>query len=210
MSMKAIKGMRGEDQAFCTCDDCGAEATIKARHGDRAGFKRGPSRGGVPGMVLHSDAEVIRDLEKLGWSNVKGRMRCPQCEAKRIEKTRSEAGKVIDMQAKVETKPAAVREPSGPQKRLIILALEDAYDDGAKRFKGAATDASVAKSLGDGIMPGWVSAIREEMFGPAGNEEIEAIKREIEDLVHSTAARASELQKRIEAVEKASDRRVKA
>lgn len=202
MSMKAIKGMRGEEKAFCTCDDCDAEATVNARHGDGAGFRRG-------GYKIHSEASVIRSLEKLGWSNVKGRLRCPACEAKRLEKTRAEAGKVVAMQAKVETKPAAVREPSGPQKRLIILALEDAYDDAAKRYKGAATDATVAADLGGGVMPGWVSAIREEMFGPAGNEEIEAIKREIEDLMHSTAARASELQKRIEAVERASDRRVK-
>lgn len=33
---------------------------------------------------------MIRSLEKLGWSNVKGRLRCPACEAKRLEKTRAE------------------------------------------------------------------------------------------------------------------------
>ena len=209
MSLKAIKGLRGEDQAFCSCDACGAELTIKARHGDRLGYRPGKSRHGIPVMSLRSEPEVIRDLEKIGWSSVKGRLRCPACEAKRIEKTRAEAGKVIEMATKVETKPAAVREASGPQKRLIILALEDAYDDGAKRYKGAATDASVAQGLGDGIMPGWVSAIREEMFGPAGNEEIEAIKREIAAMVESANATAAAMLKRIEAVERASDRRVK-
>jgi len=35
-------------------------------------------------------------------------------------------------------------------------------------------------------MPGWVAAIREEKFGPAGNEEIEAIRRAISDLKRDT------------------------
>lgn len=209
MAIKAIKGLRGEEQAFCTCDACGSEITIKARHGDGRARKGSP----LPNvMTIHSEAAVIEALGRYGWAFVKGKLRCKSCEEKRREKSRHDTEMAIEM-ATVTTKQTQAamspREPTGPQKRLIILALEDAYDDAAKRYKGAATDASVAKSLGDGIMPGWVSAIREEMFGPAGNEEIEAIKREIEDLVHSTAARASELQKRIEAVERASDRRVK-
>ena len=152
--------------------------------------------------------QIIKKISGHGWALVKARLHCPACEAKR--KAAAAARRESDMQAKVETKPAAPREASGPQKRLIILALEDAYDDGAKRYKGAATDASVAQGLGDGIMPGWVSAIREEMFGPAGNEEIEAIKREIAAMVESANATAAAMLKRIEAVERASDRRVKA
>lgn len=193
--IRAIDG-KGVNRADAVCDECGRVETVTCDYARERGGAWAPNEG-----------QIIKKVSGHGWALVKARLHCPACEAKR--KAAAAARPEIDMQVKVETKPAAPREPSGPQKRLIILALEDAYDDAAKRYKGAATDASVAKSLGDCIMPGWVSAIREEMFGPAGNEEIEAIRREIDDLVHSTAARASELQKRIEAVERASDRRIK-
>ena len=214
MSLKAIKGLRGEDQAFCTCDACGAELTIKARHGDRLGYWPGKSRHGIPVMSLRSEPEVIRDLEKIGWSSVKGRLRCPACEAKRIEKTRAEAGKVIEMATKVEMKPAqeatAPRAMDADSEVAITMALVEAYDKTAKRYRGAATDATVAADIGGGVMPGWVTQVRERLFGPAGNEEIEAIKREIAAMVESTNATAAAMLKRIEAVERASDRRVKA
>ena len=170
MAIKAIKGLRGEEQAFCTCDACGSEITIKARHGDGRARKGSP----LPNvMTIHSEAAVIEALGRYGWAFVKGKLRCKSCEEKRREKSRHDTERAIEM-ATVTTKQTQAamspREPTGPQKRLIILALEDAYDDAAKRYKGAATDATVAADLGGGVMPGWVTAIREEMFGPAGNE----------------------------------------
>lgn len=220
MAIKAIKGLLGEEQAFCTCDACGSEITIKARHGDGRARKGSP----LPNvMTIHSEAAVIEALGRYGWAFVKGKLRCKSCEEKRREKSRHDTERAIEM-ATVTTKQTQAamspREPTGPQKRLIILALEDAYDDAAKRYKGAGTDAAVAADLGGGVMPGWVTAIREEMFGPAGNEEIEAIRREIvamRDAAEKAAAeiialaskQADALQKRIEAVERASDRRVK-
>ena len=101
------------------------------------------------------------------------------------------------------TKPAdtPLRRPSPKQERLIILALEDAYDDQAKRFKGGATDKTLADELGDGIMFGWVAEIRERLFGPSGgNEEIDAIKADIQKLQSEFDARIAAMAKRIDAV----------
>ena len=194
--IRAIDG-KGVNRADAVCDECGRIETVTCDYSRESG-----------GAWIPNEGQIIKKISGHGWALVKARLHCPACEAKR--KAAAAARRESDMQAKVEAKTATVREASGPQKRLIILALEDAYDDGAKRYKGAATDASVAQGLGDGIMPGWVSAIREEMFGPAGNEEIEAIKREIAAMVESANATAAAMLKRIEAVEQASDRRVKA
>ncbi len=75
--------------------------------------------------------------------------------------------------------PSGNRQPTRDQKRLIILALEDAYDNAARRYRGDMTDRRLCDQLGDGIMPGWVSALREDFFGPAGNEEVEALLIEL-------------------------------
>lgn len=86
------------------------------------------------------------------------------------------------------------REPTGPQKRLIVLALENSYDVKGKRYRGHETDATLAADLGDGIMPGWVAALREDMFGPSGgNEEIEAIRSELAAVKEGFQAQAAAL-----------------
>lgn len=72
------------------------------------------------------------------------------------------------------------RQPTRDQKRLIVAALEDAYDTKNQRYKGNETDKGIADMLEDGIMAGWVSAVREDMFGPDGNEELGDLAAEIE------------------------------
>ena len=72
-----------------------------------------------------------------------------------------------------------LRQPSRDQKRLIVAMLEDAYDTQKQRYKGTETDKNIAETLADGIMPGWVAAIREDMFGPDGNEEMTDLAGEV-------------------------------
>lgn len=72
-----------------------------------------------------------------------------------------------------------LRQPTRDQKRLIVAALEDAYDTKNQRYKGLETDKGIADMLGDGIMAGWVAAVREDMFGPDGNEEIGNLADEV-------------------------------
>ena len=90
------------------------------------------------------------------------------------------------------------REPTREQKREIMAMLDVAYDTNAGRYKGKDTDKTVAEALGGGIMPGWVEAIREEFFGPAGgNEEILKLEADIAlkfDAIDATLAALRERQ----------------
>jgi hypothetical protein len=107
-------------------------------------------------------------LQGQGWSYVKGKLRCPSCEAKR---------KVVPMKA-VE----APREPTRAQKREIMDMLETAYDVENERYTGGDTDDTVADVLK--VLPGWVAQIREEFFGPAGgNDDMAALRIELEQFI---------------------------
>jgi hypothetical protein len=72
-----------------------------------------------------------------------------------------------------------LRQPTRDHKRLIVAALEDAYDTKNQRYKGLETDKGIADMLGDGVMYGWVATIREDMFGPDGNEEMGDLAAEV-------------------------------
>ena len=72
-----------------------------------------------------------------------------------------------------------VRQPTKAQKREIIDLLTEVYDTKAQRYKGVETDQSVADAIGADIMWGWVSQLRDDLFGPDGNE---AEDKAIEDL----------------------------
>ena len=79
--------------------------------------------------------------------------------------------------------PAAQpREPTRAMRVDIYVALASAYDLDAQRYRGHATDRTVAEAVGGGCMPGWVSALREAEFGPAGNEEVDGIRAELRRL----------------------------
>ena len=60
--------------------------------------------------------------------------------------------------------------PTREQKLSIIGLLQDVYDTEKQRYKGNDTDQAVAECL-DITRWGWVSEIREEFFGPDGNQE---------------------------------------
>lgn len=209
MSITAIKGARGQEQAFCTCEDCGGEVTVSARHGDNRGWKAA----GRANLTLHSEAAVIESLKKLGWSHVKNRLRCDKCTENRKDKP------MTPTKTREAAKPTATapRQPTAEMEVDIIVTLSAVYDRKAKRYSGAETDATVADVIGNGCMPGWVAAIRAEKFGPAGNEEAEAIRAEIERIGNEAAKRLDELAEqlgklsaRLDALYRSEDKRVRA
>lgn len=166
------------NQARVVCDDCGRSEVVACKYERRANM-----------ALVPMERQAIAKATAHGWALVKNRLLCPTCERKRkmaAATTKASASAVV----------TPIREPDKAQKRLILMALEDAYDAAAERYKGQATDRSIAEELGAGIMPGWVSALRDEFFGPAGNEEVAAIK--------------AELEKRLEACVSAHDKRVRA
>lgn len=144
---------RGTPVVRCRCETCDTEAVVRCAH---------LSRHRTAGKVEVDEGQAIVKLRAAGWSFVKNVLRCPKCEITRKEKNVS----------KEVTVAPPLRQPTREQKRLIVAALDDAYDMTNLRYKGQETDKSIAEMLDDGIMPGWVAAVREDMFGPDGNEEM--------------------------------------
>ena len=155
------------EQASCTCDVCyqthvqvGAKLGSSKRHSGKLGSIRNMST-------------VHKQLNKLGWS-VNGKViTCPDCLSK------MEKPMVADTKQEL-------RQPTKSQKREIMLLLNDVYDTDNERYKGTETDKSVAECLGEGIMWGWVSQIREEYFGPDGNEANFAAAEDIQQWIESS------------------------
>lgn len=202
MSIEAING-KGVNRGNAVCDDCGRKETVTCD------YTRNPDNSWTP-----NEGQIHDKVCKHGWALVKGTLRCPSCEAKR-------KAQMKEKKMAPKTNVAPIRKADPKQKRLIILALEDAYDDTEKRYKGDYTDKSLAAEIGSEIMPGWVSEIREEFFGPAGNEEadklrddIEALEKETKRLIDIFAAEQANkidaLRQRLDGVVQAHDKRVRA
>ncbi|MEQ3679229.1 hypothetical protein [Pseudophaeobacter sp.] len=85
-----------------------------------------------------------------------------------------------------------MRQPTRAQRREIMGLLEVSYDVEAERYSGHETDETIATVLN--VLPGWVSAIREEFFGAAGgNDEIAALQSGYDDLAGRVADLVSKL-----------------
>ena len=162
--IEAMKSTGGAPHAKAICDGEGCtrdEVVACAYH------RNGRSKGVL--VAVPDEAQIHAKLKGQGWAYVKGKLRCPSCEAKR---------KVVRMTPtkKVEEQP---REPTRAQKREIMDMLETAYDVESERYTGGDTDETVAEVLK--VMPGWVAQIREDFFGPAGgNEDMAALKIELQ------------------------------
>lgn len=195
MSVNPLPKSHGAPRAEVTCDECGRAETVTADYERKAS-----------GRWEVNTGQVIRKITGQNWTEVKGSIYCPTCTAKR---------KAFKMK---EPKPASnvadIRKPDGKQMRLIIMALEDAYDDVKKCYRGQETDKTVAEGIGGGVMPGWVTAIREDMFGPAGNEEVMEILGQIgtlsaalDDFRAKMLGQLGELRKRVDTAVSKHDRR---
>jgi hypothetical protein len=195
------RDIRGNPVARCSCDDCGAEKVVRCNQLET-------SRG--RGEITINEGQALAKLTADGWTYIKKVVRCPKCEAIRKEKNMSKEPTVVNI-----TPPAVspIRQPTRDQKRLIVAALEDSYDTKNQRYKGLETDKGIAEMLGDGTMPGWVSAVREDMFGPDGNEEmgdlaeeIKAWMKKVDDQMLAVAVAMSDLEGHRSEVKKYQDR----
>ncbi|MFG6083902.1 hypothetical protein ACEUZ9_000137 [Paracoccus litorisediminis] len=181
--IKPIVG-RGSPRALAACDDCGREEIVPCDYLARRGGTAEPNEG-----------QVVKKLGSRGWVKSSGNLRCSLCAARGRALVQAREGKVI-MTAKDVVKEVAAEtlQPTPKQERLIILALENAYDDQAKRYRGCQTDKTVAEELGGAIRAGWVADLRARYFGPdGGNEEIEAIRASIGSLKSDFDKRILEL-----------------
>lgn len=177
LAFKAMKGMRGEEQALCSCCQCGAQITIATQHGDSARFNT--TRNGKPGkptMTIKSERAVVESLHREGWSYIKRKLRCDACTAQFRKKDEH------DVMTKAETiADTAPRSPDREMRRLIRSMLDDVYDTVYGRYIGKESDETVAAAIGQGCMWGWVAQERVDGYGDgAGNEDTDSAELNIE------------------------------
>lgn len=169
---KMIKATpKGTDRgpvAEVKCDCCGHTDKVRADY-ERVGADK----------FEVNEGQVLMKITRKGWSNIKGTLRCPECENKRREEAKPK--KEITMKNVVNMPiTEEPRQPSREQKRQIVALLTDVYDINSNRYTGGETDKTVAEAIGGGVMLGWVAQIREDLFGPdGGNEEIVRLEAEV-------------------------------
>ncbi|MFQ6553410.1 hypothetical protein AAD018_013820 [Aestuariibius insulae] len=158
MTLIAIKD-RGSNKAKARCDSCGKEVTFSCRHEKTEGGKRSPNQ-----------ADALAKLIGLGWTDADGALQCDECSMARAAKDAAIA----------KVAKGDIRQPTRAERREIADLLSEVYDVDAERYKGSDTDDSIAEVIG--VMPGWVAAIREDMFGPSGeNEDMVCLEAQLAD-----------------------------
>ena len=184
------------------CDICGCVEVV------RCGFKT-PQSGRPISETVFQSRHLHRALEKLRWSYIKHHHCCQECTAnRRTSGDQTPKGDTeLENPKLAEVFPTDMRKPSPTQKREIIKILEDVYDDKHKRYTGGETDKTVAETVGANVMPGWVAAIREELFGPAGvNEDMINLRDDIQVFLTECRHASKELEDRLAQMNVARDR----
>ena len=165
MTITSIKNQGKGGRVKITCDECQTSIEVPCQYNLFKSINGGESR--------PDEGGVNKKMVAMGWSVVKGKHTCKTCKADR------KAKKMVTKQAS--QKSAALVDPSKKQKRDIISALGSYYDTEAGRYKGGETDASIAELCE--VMPGWVSQLRDDLYGPdGGKEDIEALISKIKAL----------------------------
>ena len=126
------------------------------------------------------EGQVLKKLINMGWQASSKKLTCPEC---------------LGTKQEAEMEKQGLRSPTREQKREIMDLLQDVYDTKAERYRGLETDQSVADTIGGGVLHGWVAQLREEFFGPNGNESQEVLTKEIA----AWRATADELAKKLDA-----------
>ena len=177
------KGTDRGPVAEVKCDCCGHTDKIRADY-ERVSADR----------FEVNEGQVLMKITRKGWSNIKGTLRCPECENKRREEAKPK--KEITMKNVVNMPiTEEPRQPSREQKRQIITLLTDVYDITSNRYTGGETDKTVAEAIGGGVMLGWVAQIREDLFGPdGGNEDIARLEADVKAHADAIAALTRDIQ----------------
>ncbi len=122
-------------------------------------------------------------MKKPNKERARGRLRSPLFDSYKESK---------QMANKSNQLPEVVK-PTPKQSYEIFEMLQVAYDRKNQRYTKAETDQSIAKELGIERW-GWVSQVREQFFGPAGNEEDHVWVKGLEDWLKKTDGQVEEIQ----------------
>ena len=180
MTIEPFRGRHGRIMGRALCDGgCGATVEFIAVAVRRKGTP-GPDRIDIP-AALHR-------VNESGWRATAKKQTCKTCVTTKPEKPKEEPEmvQITTTQSMTPIRAGGVKldpvtdvpQPTRDQKREIMLMLQEVYDPAAKRYTGAETDQTVANALGIARW-GWVSTIREEFFGPAGNEAADLLAAEV-------------------------------
>lgn len=169
MIKAAPKAANKTAHVIAGCDMCDTVTEVKTAYERKNGTFR-PNEG-----------QVIQKLTHNGWSYIKGSLLCPTCEEQRRATTN--ANTKVDIMTTTEEP----KQPSREQKRQIVALLTEVYDTKTGCYTGGETDKTVAETIGNGVMLGWVSQIREDLFGPDGNDELNDLKEEVAALTKATS-----------------------
>lgn len=160
---------------------------------------------------------IAKKFRDKGWSVGSRRNKdiCPECQ----KTTPSEARKEPETMSKPNPPLTVVaaeppREATRDQKRAILHKLDENYDEKARSYVGACTDQTIASELG--VPRAWVSDLREEFYGPSGeNDEVRALRKEMQterERIKKLEAAAmglvdnlAEAAKRLEAIDRKAD-----
>lgn len=176
----------GKTAVIIRCDDCRdplQDLQLIVPGGNNPGGSAGRSAASIaPG------ADLPAKITAHGWRQVgKKKHTCPACiTAKRTITKPKEEEMAISQQE-------GLRQPTRDQKREIMAMLQDVYDPAAQRYRGAETDKTIAETLGDGILFGWVAQLREEFFGPDGNEAADLLISEVQEWMKKADALSAKL-----------------
>lgn len=91
------------------------------------------------------------------------------------------------------TTTTGLPQPTPKQAYEIFEMLQLVYDRKNQRYQKAETDQTVAAALGIERW-GWVTQVREQFFGPAGNEEDQVWVKGLEDWLKKTDGQVEEIQ----------------
>ena len=161
----------GRLTARITCDACGAHE-VWAING------RAPPPEQLPSH-----------FKKRGWV-IRNRTTCPICAVKTKEKPMTKTATITPIAAPIAAPVTA--DAAKKNKRAVIIALEDYFDEAARQYRSGKSDQAVADELK--LAPAFVASVREEFYGKmAAPTEIQAIRSEVADMEDSIAAMKARL-----------------
>ncbi|HWU03153.1 MAG TPA: hypothetical protein VN222_10475 [Novosphingobium sp.] len=128
-------------RATCACCDGHEEWNIATR---------------IPPVAI-----VKKHFTTRGW-RIRRRAACPNCTNGKRESP--EMAKISTDAQPATIAPAAPTDAAKDMRRMAYMAIEDGYDQGAKRYRPGHSDEAVAKAVGCAVA--LVAKIREDFFGP--------------------------------------------
>lgn len=208
--------------AYIAFDACSVDVSGQTRRGAKATCGHCSATEALPINSMRSHGQdddlmerhAAKKFEAVGWKigRSPNQNRCPDCfKAIKISSLQKKASNMTNVtRIKDEPQPTEPRAMSRDERRIIFEKVNEVYVSDKVGYSENWSDEKVASDLG--VARAWVSALREEYFGPDVNEnhgkateeakafliELNALQDNITQQVTTLFARAQEVKKTIE------------